>query len=61
MKQKLWCCVADNLEPKVYYLYSLSGRKKDSIDMFCAEPKHWEVWKRFGVKCVKVEVTIKPI
>ena len=62
MKQKLWCCVGFNSKEPYYGWQSLSYTRTKSIK------KHigggcwsWNKWKRKGWKCIKVEVTIKPI
>ena len=56
MKTKLWCCVKN----ENYQFSTLSYRKRDSIDSFIGNWK-WEVFKKDGWKCIKVEVEIKPI
>jgi len=60
MKTKLWCCVDYKPEEPNYYLPSLAHKKKDSKLSLKYNSgisfKDLEGWK-----CIKVEVTIKPI
>jgi len=62
MKQKLWCCIGFDFsrDPKKpdYWLESLAKTKEQSI---LRNGGDWETYKKRGWKCIKVEVTIKPI
>ena len=61
MKQKLWCCVNNNLLPECY-LPSLAHKKSDSIvALITGSTMTWKGCQEYGWKCIKVEVTIKPI
>ena len=58
MKQKLWCCVRGGK----YELYTLKYTRKDSIkELRLGSIWEWKDCQTFGWKCIKVEVTIKPI
>ena len=62
MKQKLWCCVDTNFDSPIYYLPSLSHRKRDSILVMTVNSKlKWNEYQELGFECIKVEVIIKPI
>ena len=59
MKQKLWCCVATIKGRQYYDFDSLAALKSDSIKRY--GKYGWMEMQRKGWKCIKVEVTIKPI
>ena len=59
--QKLWCCVDTNFNNPLYYLPSLSHRKKDSILATVNSILTWDDLQAMGWKCIKVEVIIKPL
>ena len=63
MKQKLWCCVGLNFKKGPYYAWqSLSYKRTESIKKHIdGGAWNWLKWKSKGWKCIKVEVTIKPI
>ena len=61
MKIKLWCCVGFDFKEPYYYLPSLAGSKKGATLRFNNGEYIWENYKKKGWKCIKVEVTIKPI
>ena len=62
MKQKLWCCVGYDFKEPVYDYESLAYYKKRSITKHLREGYwDWKTWQKKGWKCIRVEVTIKPI
>ena len=59
MKQTLWCCVGFQFEKPYYFFPSLAETRKRSIEKLPIGS--WEIRKKHGWKCIKVEVIIKPI